>query len=75
MVYVDRLMKTGFFGGKSCHLTADNVTELKLFACGKLGLKVSNIHERGKDSSLHFDLTPRMRELAIQRGALERIKI
>lgn len=72
-VYVDRLMHHGMilYGKycKSCHLYASNKNEL-INAAIKIGLKPKWI-QRSRIDILHFDLTERMRKLAILNGALE----
>jgi len=71
-IYVDLLRPCSPNGhwryAASCHLFADSVEELKVFAQG-LGLKP----EWFQDHQLmpHFDLTPGMRLKAVQAGAIE----
>lgn len=78
MVYVDELVaypqapKPGaerYFGNgrQSCHLTADTVEELHVFAA-RLGLKRAWFQPM---SSPHYDLTPNKRALAVKLGAVE----
>lgn len=73
-VYVDRLQacesNQKVRWKKSCHLTADWLTELFDFA-EKLGLKPGWI-QKSRTGIAHFDLTERMRKKALGLGALER---
>lgn len=77
-VYVDEL--TGCIQSKkwpyskACHLVADSVEELHYFA-GRMRLKPSWFQD--KPELPHYDLTKRMRLLAVKLGAIEvnRIKI
>lgn len=72
-VYIDQIIiwpgkKAKCFNAGSCHLTADTLDELHLFA-EKLGLK----REWYQDHPLvkHYDLTVKKRALALQLGAIE----
>jgi len=71
-VYVDRLMNHGWklYGRviQSCHLTADEVAELHIFA-QKIGLKPGWFQPTSKP---HYDLTPNKRMEALKYGAIER---
>jgi hypothetical protein len=81
-VYVDELVawpqppKPGaerFFGnGKlSCHLLTDgSMAELHLFAA-RLGLKRAWFQEEIDPRLGHYDLTPALRALAVELGAIE----
>lgn len=79
MIYVDELIAypqkaaSGgrYFGSgrQSCHLTADTPEELHAFAA-RLGLKRQWAQHEGRPT-LHYDLTPRKRALALQFGAVE----
>jgi len=71
-VYVDSLMpcptNPNWRWNESCHLFADTLDELHLFATG-LGMKLEWFQE---DSSLpHYDLTPGKRKQAVAKGAIE----
>lgn len=66
-VYVDNLRNWGWKRGKSCHLIADDVQELKKFAVS-IGLQERWFQPR---SSPHFDLTENARKRAVERGAIE----
>ena len=55
---------------KACHLTADDDSELHLFAC-KLGLKAWFAHKSRK-GVLHYDLCVNKRRKAVGMGAIER---
>lgn len=75
MVYVDPLFNHGrtnvpkcFRNVQSCHLFADSESELHAFA-KRIGMKRHwfQNHPRLK----HYDLTPYMREKALQAGAVE----
>lgn len=55
------------YGGNWCHLMADSEEELHTFAA-TLGLKRDWFQPK---SMPHYDLTPKMRLLAIQLGAVE----
>lgn len=71
-VYVDSLVRTQRTSRwpfwSSCHLFADSVGELHAFARG-LGLRRAWFQD---DPRLpHYDLNPRRREAAVQRGAIE----
>ena len=67
-VYVDRLeMRGSWRYGKSCHLIADSVQELKDFAV-RIGMKLEWFQP---NSSPHFDLTASRRAAAVKLGAIE----
>lgn len=66
-VYVDSLCDYGWHYGKSCHLVADSVSELKAFAVS-IGLKEYWLQS---GSIPHFDLTESKRKAAVMRGAVE----
>ena len=70
-VYIDPLTSwpksKGWPYDTSCHMIADNVKELKLFAIA-CGLKEEWYQPK---SFPHFDLTEGKRRLAMQRGAIE----
>lgn len=69
-VYVDMLINYGWKLGPSCHMTADNDTELHAFAL-KIGLKKA-WHQPNKHSALsHYDLVQSKRKLAVAKGAIE----
>ena len=70
MVYVDTLLPClrtkNWIYDKSCHLFADTVAELNIFA-QNIGLELSWFQ---RDTDLpHFDLTSNMRKKAISNGA------
>lgn len=67
-VYVDKLRNWGWRLGPSCHLIADTIPELHLFAA-KLGLRLAWFQD--KPSGKHYDLTRSKRELAVKYGAVE----
>ena len=69
-VYVDRLLDHGWRLGKSCHLTADSVYELRAFAAS-LGMRLGweQVSRRG---IVHYDLTAKRRVKAVSLGAIER---
>lgn len=69
MVYVDMLIDYGWKLGPSCHLLADDIEELHLFA-EKIGMKRTWFQE-GKGSMPHYDLTANKRKQAIRMGATE----
>ena len=75
-VYVDKLFRTvptkQWPYNYACHLLADSVGELILFAVGILNLKASWRQKKDKPVwRTHFDLTPNKRVLAIKYGAIE----
>lgn len=69
-VYVDELRQwptnIRCFKAGSCHLTADTVEELHVFA-KRIGMRRSWFQPK---SSPHYDLTPSRRERAIALGAV-----
>ena len=71
-VYVDpmatALMNPNWRWPKACHLYADTLQELHDFAVG-IGLNRSWFQER--PSLPHYDLTARMRRIAIRAGAIQ----
>ena len=67
-VYVDTLRDWGWNHGKSCHLIADSVDELKKFAVIRLGMQERWFQPH---SSPHFDLTADLRARAVVCGAIE----
>ena len=73
MVYVDRIMTVKpnkkYRWWKACHLTADCIDELHLFAC-KLGLKAEFAH-KSRSGVLHYDLCASKRRKAVVLGARE----
>ena len=69
MVYVDMLIDYGWKLGPSCHLLADDIEELHLFA-EKIGMKRSWFQE-GDASMPHYDLTANKRKQAVKMGATE----
>jgi hypothetical protein len=73
-VYVDPIFRwpTGprCFRGGCCHMTADTLDELTRFA-RHLGLKERWLQDGHLAHRFHFDLTPRMRTLAVAYGAKE----
>lgn len=66
-VYVDSLFNYGWKYGVSCHLIADTIGELKVFAV-KIGMRPEWYQAK---SSPHFDLTADGRALAVRHGAIE----
>jgi hypothetical protein len=66
-VYVDSLVDYGWKRGRSCHMIADRVSELKAFAVG-MGLRLEWYQP---ESSPHFDLTAEARVYAVEYGAIE----
>ena len=72
MVYVDILLpcirSSCWRYDKSCHLFADSIEELKLFADG-IGLKMEWFQSSKKFP--HFDLTANKRRMAVLNGAKE----
>ena len=72
MIYVDTLLPClrtkKWIYDKSCHLFADTVTELNIFA-QSIGLKLSWL--QGHTHFPHYDLTSNMRTKAISNGAHE----
>ena len=71
--YVDTLSKCekrlGWRHTSSCHLIADTTDELMRFATS-IGCKVEWA-KTSRKGVLHFDLSPKMRELAAAKGAKE----
>lgn len=72
MVYVDPLMRYGgsatFKWKDSCHLFADTVEELHIFA-SLVGMRREWFQD--KPSLKHYDLNARRRIVAVARGAIE----
>lgn len=69
-IYVDPLIDYGWKYGPSCHLTADTVEELHVFAIS-IGMKKSWFQiSKGRDIP-HYDLTGSKRRLAVLKGAIE----
>ena len=70
-VYVDKLRGTMLSGrwlwAGSCHMIADSVEELHLFADS---IRLKRVWFQ-PHSSPHYDLTPNKRAAAVRRGALE----
>lgn len=72
-VYVDQLFtapavaRKNWRYGKSCHLIADSIDELKTFALS-IGMRAEWFQP---ESSPHFDLTEGRRAAAIRSGAIE----
>ena len=69
-VYVDFLIDYGWKYGPSCHMMADEMEELFLFA-ESIGLKRSWLDDKAGSLVPHFDLTRGKRELALKKGAIE----
>lgn len=73
-VYVDHLMtcipKGRFRWTSSCHLFADSVVELHLFAA-RIGMKREWFQISNGRKLSHYDLNETRRALAIQLGAIE----
>lgn len=69
-VYVDPVLNYGWKLGPSCHMFADTVKELKIFAIG-IGLKLDWFQLGKRGTFPHFDLTVGKRRLAVARGAIE----
>lgn len=71
-VYVDGLRWWGMkmYGRevKTCHMTADSVEELQTFA-DKIGVHRCWLHNGSRP---HYDLTARMRNAALEHGAVVR---
>ena len=72
MIYVDEMMvclrNKNWPYSRSCHLVADSVEELHVFA-RRMGLKRSWF--QSKSDLPHYDLTTGMRFMAIRLGAIE----
>jgi hypothetical protein len=66
-VYVDPLANHGWKLGPNCHLIADSIEELHVFAA-RLGMKPAWYQA---ESSPHYDLTERRRSAAVRLGAVE----
>jgi len=73
MTYIDPLCTHGFVirghTTKSCHMWSDDIQELLQFA-KSIGLKEQWL-QKSRLGLLHFDLTPRRREDAINNGAIQ----
>lgn len=71
MVYVDALMNCipnrNWPYNQSCHLIADSLDELHAFAAD-IGMRKSWFQDKKMP---HYDLTPRRRQVAVRRGAIE----
>lgn len=67
MVYVDALLNHGWRLGPSCHLFADNETELHIFA-RKIGMRRAWFQNK---RTPHYDLTKKRRAVAVSLGAQE----
>lgn len=67
-IYIDdAIFKKGPSGRKSyCHMTADTLSELHLFA-SSIGVKPHFFHKKSKYP--HYDLTAEQRDVAIGAGA------
>lgn len=68
-VYVDTLIDYGWRLGASCHLLADDIEELHVFAA-KIGMKRQWFQE-GKNNLPHYDLVASKRKIAVDFGAIE----
>ncbi len=71
-VYVDPLMDHGWRLGPSCHLWADSLPELHVFATS-IGLKPAWFQPdtgRGARALPHYDLTASRRAAAVAAGAI-----
>lgn len=74
MIFVDALLKRGapWAGGVSCHMISDeSVYELETFA-RQISIPPTWYQAR---SFPHFDLSPRLRDRALRRGAVELAKV
>lgn len=69
-VYVDPLINYGWKYGASCHLTADTVEELHVFA-QSIGMKRGWFQLSAGKEIPHYDLTGSKRKLAVNKGAIE----
>lgn len=70
-VYVDPLINYGWKLGPSCHLTADTIEELHLFA-ESIGMKRAWFQKGGGWREIpHYDLTAGKRKAAVSKGAVE----
>lgn len=72
---VDELFRVAHRTGSWCHLLCDDFSEEGLrqlhgFAA-RMGLPTRAFHDPPGRARPHYDLTPPMRELALQMGALE----
>ena len=67
-VYVDPAMDHGWRLGPSCHLFADTLEELHVFAA-RIGMKPHWFQD--KPSLPHYDLTLTKRARAVNLGAIE----
>lgn len=70
MVYVDALIDWGWKLGPSCHLVADTIEELDIFAVS-IGMKKSWFQLGGRGNLPHYDLTVARRKAAVSKGAIE----
>lgn len=70
MIYVDSLIDYGWKYGPSCHMLADDLEELQLFA-EKIGMKRNWLQKGGRGEVPHYDLTAKRRTKAIDFGAIE----
>jgi hypothetical protein len=72
-VYVDPLIDNGWSLGPNCHLWADTIEELHQFA-EYIGLRREWFQPpkgRGRIQLPHYDLTRHLRQVAVNRGAIE----
>lgn len=69
MVYVDPLIDYGWRLGASCHLYADSIDELHLFAQGIMMRR--SWFQVSKSGIPHYDLTASRRRMAVRQGAIE----
>ena len=69
-VYVDPCFRARWLHGLACHMAADSLPELLEFAA-RIGVKASWIQPATARRREHFDLTPRLKRLALEAGAVE----
>jgi chloramphenicol O-acetyltransferase len=68
MIYCDDLIDYGWDNGSSCHLFADDISELHNFA-REIGMK--RVWFQNDTRLPHYDLTAKRRITAIKNGAKE----